>query len=145
MLGVGGDRELDPPEPVADQRYAPAACVDAGHLELRAADHDVEVRRRAVDRARGRLRPRAPEAAAEGDVRGGVLVEQRVVVDTACFADAGGGVDERDLAEPAPAFVRVDVGGDEVAIVLRIRVETDEPASRELAAQAVDEAAAEGE
>ena len=58
--------------------------------------------RRAVHPTRRRLRTRAAETAAERDVGGRVLVEQRVVVDAAGLADARGGVDERDLAEPPP-------------------------------------------
>ena len=76
-------------------------------------------------------------------MRRGVLVEQRVVVDPPRLADPGRRVDERDLAEPAPALVGVEVGGDEVAIGFGVGLEPDEPPAGELAAQALDEPAAE--
>ena len=59
------------------------------------------------------------------------------------LADARGRVDERDLAEPAAVALRVavDVRGDEVAILLLARVEPDELAVAELAAQPFDQPA----
>ena len=74
-----------------------------------------------------------------------VLVEQRVVVDATGLADARGGVDERRLAQPPPHPVGVDEGGDEVAIVVRVGLEPDEPAVGELAAEPMNQPAAERE
>ncbi len=74
-----------------------------------------------------------------------VLVEQRVVVDAAGLADAGRRVDERDLAETTPRPVGVEEVGDEVAIFVGVGLEPNEPPLRELAAEPVDQAAAERE
>src|SRR5579875_2749877 len=93
-------RALDLPGSFPDQRDAPGAPADPGRLELRAADHHVEVHGRAVDEARWALRPGAAEADAEGDVGGRVLVEERVVVHAAGLPDPRGGVYERDLPQP---------------------------------------------
>jgi len=117
-----------------DQRDAAAVRIEARGLELRAPDHDVEMDHRAVDTPGRRLRTRAAEAAAEGDVRGGVLVEQGVVVDAPALADARRGVYERDLAEPPSRPIGVDERCNEVAIVVRVGLEPDEPPLRELAA-----------
>src|SRR5262249_26348166 len=54
-------------------------------------------------------------------------------------------VDERDLAEPTPHPVGVDVRRDEIAVVVRIGLEPYEPAFGELSAEPVDEPAAERE
>src|SRR3954464_14107803 len=75
----------------------------------------------------------------------GALVEGRVVVDPPGLPDPGRCVDERDLAEPAPSLVGIDVRGDEVAIGFRVGLEPYEPAAGELSAQALDEPAAERE
>src|SRR4051795_7434377 len=93
------------------------------------------------------LRPGAAETGAEGDVRGGVLVEQRVEVRAARLADPRCRIDERYLADPAALAgrVAVDVGGDEVASFVVVGFETDEPAVRELPAQPVDALALEGQ
>src|SRR5215471_17119866 len=77
----------DLPGASADQGDSAPASVDGGCLELRAPDHDVEVRRRAVDATSRFLRAGAAETGTEGDVRGGVLVEERRVEDAARLAD----------------------------------------------------------
>src|SRR5437879_7534644 len=66
-------------------------------------------------------------------------------VRAAALADARRRVDERDLAEPASSAVRiaVEVGRDKVAVLLRARVEPDEPAATELAAETLDQSALE--
>ena len=51
---------------------------------------------------------------APGDVCRGVLVEEGVVEDDAGLADARGGVDQRDLAEAARAFVGRELGAQGV-------------------------------
>src|SRR5690606_25365808 len=43
--------------------------------------------------------------ASDGDVTGGVLVEERVVEKMSAFADGGGGRDERHFAEVVGTFV----------------------------------------
>src|SRR5262249_39276219 len=65
--------------------------------------------------------------------------------DAARLADARRAVHEGDLAQPPSRFVGVDVRGDEVAIVVRVGLEPDEPTFRELAAQPVDQPPAERE
>ena len=114
-------------------------------LEVRAADHHVEMDGRAVHALRRPLPCACRRSPAERDVRGRVLVEQRVEVGAPGLADARRRVDERDLAEPAavPPRVAVDVRGDEVAVVVRVGLEPDEPAAAELAAQPVDQPAVE--
>src|SRR5262249_45264435 len=133
------------PGPLADQRDTSAAGAEAGRLEFRAPYHDVEMDRRAVHSLDGSFRTRSSETAAEREVRGRVLVEQRVVVDAARLADPRGGVDECDLPETAPHPIGVDETGDEVAIVVRVGFEPDEPAVRELTPESMNEPAAERE
>src|SRR5881296_2109368 len=83
---------LDLPGAVCDERDAAAASGDACRLEVVRADHHIHVRVRAVDAAPGVVRlvilARVGEAGAERDVRCCVLVQQRVVVDAPCLADA---------------------------------------------------------
>src|SRR6185369_14179151 len=134
----------DLPDPLVDQRDPPAAGIEAGRLELRAADHDVEVDGGVVQTAGGRFRTRTAETAAECDVRRSVLVEQGVVVDAAGLADARGGVDECNLSEPPPHPVGVDEACDEIAVVVGVGFEPDEPSVRELPAEPVDQTTAEG-
>ena len=96
-------RRLEPPLAAVEQRDHRAAGLDRVDLDLRAADHEVGVHARAVERLRRVLAEaldRPVEARAPGDVRGGVLVEERVLKDDARVGDARGGVDERQLAEP---------------------------------------------
>src|SRR5579862_5278685 len=97
--------------------------------------------RRLVQPERRLLRARAAEAGAERDVRGRVLVEERVEVRHAALADARRRVDECDLAEAASVLLRiaVDVARDEVAVLVVRRGEPDEPAAAKLAAQPVDQ------
>ena len=75
----------------------------AGHaadLQLRRADHEVDVDVGHVELLAGRLVGREEgEGAAERDVRGGVLVDQGVVEDGVEGADAALAVDQGDLAE----------------------------------------------
>jgi hypothetical protein len=88
------------PGAVDEQRHLVAVGVDPEGLDAGPADHEVDVDRAVVDAvvvllARGE-RVRLPD----GDVAGGVLVEQRVEEDGVERADAALAVDERDLAEP---------------------------------------------
>ena len=69
------------------------------------ADHEVDVDLAVVDARDVLVADGEREAAAERDVAGGVLVEQRVVEDGAERADAALAVDERDLAEAGGAVV----------------------------------------
>ena len=73
---------------------------------------------------------RLREARAEGHVRGGVLVEQAVVVDAARLADTRGAVDERDLAEPVGVRDRGEVAGEPVAVGLALRLRAARAARR---------------
>ena len=57
---------------------------------------------------------------AERDVRGGVLVEERVVEDEAGLSDPRAAVDERDLAEPRGAVVARDVRADQVLALVGV-------------------------
>src|SRR5690242_17039420 len=113
----------DLPGAVADQRDGPILRIEARDLELRAADHHVEVDGGAVQAAHRLLRARADEAGTERDVRGRVLVEERVEVDATGLTDARPAVDECDLPEPATGRVGVEVRGDEIAVRLRVGVE----------------------
>jgi hypothetical protein len=63
----------------------------------------VQARRRGVLGSGVVERPR--EARPPRDVRGGVLVEERVPEDDAGLADARGDIDERELPEAASAVV----------------------------------------
>ncbi len=85
------------------------------------------------------------EAEAEGDVRGGVLVEQRREVRPAGRADARGAVDERELAEARRAAVAREVAGEELAIALVVGLDAHQPPALELARDALDHAARERE
>src|SRR5436190_6121742 len=68
---------LDLPVAAAKHRYALAVRGDAVHVELRRADHEVDVLA-ALVHARDVLRvDEEREAASERDVAGGVLVEER--------------------------------------------------------------------
>src|SRR5207248_2232002 len=60
--------------------------------------------------------------AAPGDVRGRVLVEQRVEERDPGAADRGRAVDERHLADGSGAFVEVDLRADDVAAGRRTEV-----------------------
>ena len=86
---------------------------------------------------------RVAEAEAEGDVRGGVLVQQRREVRPAGRADARGVVDQRELAQAAGPAVAREVGGEELAIVLGRGLDAHEPAAPELAGDSLDHAARE--
>src|SRR5205823_1046945 len=80
-----------------------------------------------VDTACRLLRARAAEACAERDVRGGVLVEERVEIRASALSDPRCRVDERDLAEP-PSVARrvaVDVRRDEISAFLLVGLEPD--------------------
>src|SRR6266404_152732 len=139
--------DLDLPEAVTDHGDPPALGVDARGLEVGAADHHVQVDGGLVDTARGLLRPGPSESGSERDMGGRVLVEQRLVVRTPTLSDARRGVDERDLAQPSPVsgLVAVEVARHEVAVVGVLRLEADEPAAAELAAQPFDQAPLERE
>ena len=118
---------------------SPSAVI-AGHLELRAADHEVDVRGARVDALRGRLVPDGEgEAVAERDVRRRVLVEQRVVEDGAERPDAALAVDERELAEPGGALVERREAAERAAVL--VGVDLDRAAALEAHAQAADDRA----
>src|SRR5919106_2379286 len=140
---------LDLPFASAEEGHNPAAGGEAGHLELIGPDHHVEVEVRAVDAVRAAaprgLHPRLVEAVAERDVRGGVLVDERVRVVPLHPADAGGAVDEGELAQARGARVGGEEGREQLAIGLVGGLEADEAPAAELAGDALDQAAAEGQ
>ena len=86
-------------------------------------------------------RPRG--GAAPGDVRGGVLVEQRVAEHDAGLADARRGVHERDLAEAARAVVDGELGAQGVLAAGRARLH--DLAARDAQLEALDDRAAQRE
>ena len=85
------------------------------------------------------------EAQAEGDVRRGVLVEQRREVRPAGRADARAVVHERQLAEPRGAAVAREVAGEELAVAVVVGLDAHEAAAPELARDALDHAARDGQ
>src|SRR5207248_8574305 len=122
---------------------APGLCDALGVQRIR-SDHHVDVRLGAVDpvalladRHGARLR----EARAECHVRGGVLVEEAVVVDEAGLADPRRRVDESDLAQPVGVRNRAEVAREPVAVGVAPRLQTHETAAAELAGEVFDHAA----
>src|SRR5216684_3432633 len=90
------------PGAVGDQRHALAGLGDPVGVQRFRPDHHVDVSLRPVDPVpllTERHSAGLGEAGAERHVRGGVLVEQAVVVDEARFSDARGRVDEGDLTQ----------------------------------------------
>src|SRR3954453_10138069 len=86
---------------------------DAVDLELVAPDHEVRVRVGFVHPSRvrvldGPVTERPGDAVAPRDVGRRVLVEERVLEHDAGLAHARRAVDQRDLADAAPAGVDVD-------------------------------------
>src|SRR4051812_13526899 len=128
------------PEPSGDERLLPAAGERRAHLEVRRSDHHVEVEAGAVHASALALLARVAEAGAERDVRRGVLVEQRVVVDQLLASDPRRRVHERDLAETAVVRLRVEEGGEEVAVGVALRLEAHEPPAAELPRDPLDQA-----
>src|SRR5207244_3824134 len=103
-----------------------------------------EVESGLVDARRtGPARVRKPGT--ERDVRGGVLVQQRVAVRAARLPDPRRAVDECDLAEAAGVPVGIEECGEELLVVLVRSLELDEAAAAELAGDALDRPAAEVE
>ena len=85
----------------------------------------------------GAARDQVGEAGAVGDVRGGVLVEERVQERDPGPADGRRPVDERDLAEPARALVRLELGPD--GVLAGGRTELDDLAVAEAKLQVADD------
>ena len=116
-------------------RGAAPTRIAAVHLELRAADHHVD-----VDPARvgplGTGVAGEVEAAAERHVARRVLVEQGRPVAAVRSADARHPVHERDLAEPAGAAVARHVRLQERGVLGARRLDPHEPAAAELPADA---------
>ena len=114
-----------------EHRDALAGFGDAVDVELRAADHEVDVDLALVDALPlGLVGHLIREAVAERDVAGGVLVEERVEEDRLQRPDPPAPVDERELAEPRcplvlrdgrPQGLRVLVGFDPVTRPPRTR------------------------
>ena len=78
-----------------------AVVRDPVDLDLAAPDHEVDVHDALVDpRLLRGIVDRVVVGAAERDVAGGVLVEQRVVEDAPEGPDSPLPVDESDLAQP---------------------------------------------
>ena len=106
--GAGGSRvpSLDLPGAAAEHGDGVAVARDAVDVELRRADHEVD-----VDAARVEPLPVGlvvtPQLVGvpERDVARGVLVEERLVEDRVERADPALAVDERELAEPGSAVV----------------------------------------
>src|SRR3954469_16437109 len=86
------------PVAAAEDRHALAVRGDAVDLQLRGADHEVDVGAALVHALEVVSLDEEREAAAEGDVARRVLVEQRVVEHGAERGGAALGVGERNLA-----------------------------------------------
>src|SRR5450759_311521 len=100
---------------VAEDRHPGAALLDSVDLHLRAADHEVGVDGRDVQAAGSILFVDGErKTAAEGDVAGRVLVEQRVEECEPKLADLRRSVDERQLPEAGGALVGGDLRADDV-------------------------------
>src|SRR6478752_4923118 len=80
---VSSASRLDLPVAAAEHRNSLPGCRDAVDFELGRADHEVDVRRARVHPLDVVTLDEERKAAAEGDVARGVLVEQRVVEDSA--------------------------------------------------------------
>ena len=113
-------RLLDLPVAAAEDGHALAGGGDAVDLELRRADHEVDVRAARVHARSVRLFDEEREAVAERDVAGGVLVEQRVVEDGAERPDPPLAVDERELAEPERAVVDRQLRAQRLDVLVRV-------------------------
>src|SRR4051794_15859367 len=104
----GATGSLDRPAPVPKDGDLVPILADAVDLHFRRTDHEVGVDLRDVAALAVLVgADREGVVRAERHVRGGVLVEERVVEDGAERADPARAVDERDLAEPAAARVLV--------------------------------------
>ena len=79
------------------------------------------------------------KTAAECDVAGGVLVEQRVEEHGAEWPDPALTVDERELAEPQRAFVDRELRAQRLDVL--VRVDLDRGAALEAHAQPADDRA----
>src|SRR5256886_12491523 len=85
---------------LADERDLGSVGEYRVHVELRSADHEVDVDLRGVHPLVRLSVERIRDAESVGDVTGGVLVEQRAVEEVARLADTRLLRDERELAEP---------------------------------------------
>src|SRR3954471_23381603 len=94
-----GFSRSDLPGAGAQHRDAPAVSGDPNHVDVVAADHEIDVGPAAVDAVAVLVADAVQVRGAEGEMAGGVLVQQRVVEDRAQGADAAVAVDQRDFAE----------------------------------------------
>src|SRR5438477_6672787 len=127
----------------ADQRHLRPVCQHRVDLELRPADHEVDVHLRVVAplprlTLEGVRQPRSVR-----DVAGRVLVEERVEEKSPGLTDAGLPRDERELAEPVGVLDHVELTADEVRALLGS--DTDDPPILERELETADDLAVECE
>src|SRR5262249_2654740 len=122
------------PVAVAEHRHAPAGARQTSYVELRRADHEIDVDAAVVDARQVALVDGEREAVAERDVARGVLVEQGVVEDRAERTDTALAVDERDLAQARRTQVRLRLRPDRGAVL--VRLDLDRPSLLEADAKA---------
>src|SRR3954447_13254112 len=99
---------------VADERHRTPVGENCVDLEVRAADHEVDVYVRFVQTLARLTVDDEGQACAVGDVAGRVLVEKRVVEERSRLAHAGFVSNERGLTQPVGVLDRREMAADEV-------------------------------
>src|SRR5207237_9828939 len=112
------------------------------HRDLVAPDHEVDVDRALVDPVAILVTDGRRVGAAERDVAGRVLVEERVEEHAAGLADPAFPVDERDLAEAVGVLVAADARAERFDAL--VGVDRDGPAALAAAPGGLDPCAGNG-
>src|SRR4051794_6237426 len=115
-----GERRSDLPGAAAQDRDALAVRRHARDVEVVRSDHEVDVRAAPVDARRVGGVDEELEAVPERDVRGRVLVEERVVEHGVERPDPPLAVDERELAEPRRALVELHLRAQRLAVLVGV-------------------------